>query len=423
MPALWSCAGSARGTARHCDFDRKAAGSPPRRACTRGSPSGPCPNRRPLVLDGYVSPFGRPSHSAPTVAGSRRAGRNRTPCCGSGLCPAACRPRHSSSECPGARTRSGGRSLRPARPVLVRRRKRGSGLDRPLDGSAPQKLPAFSSDTLVDAAAVSPSGRSRGLGVHLRQRPEDAPRWDTEMSAIENLRSTCCAAPMPWLHSPRTAFVDGSSPCGFSDEKTLYSLEQRRAAPLDPRYRLHGAWCWPRRRTWLWRWDRAVVCDSSSSPMPALATPAAGFALFDFQASTSRPLSQFGCVVAAVGTRFHRQHRRRSRRPGRSSASAASTVASRICSWDTPGLLSAVAISPDWSLGRQQWRGPYAALLADAGPLQAAAARAAREQLLAKLRTLTNLRAVRDASSPPAGRSSSAPSRAGKTSRPGEMTH
>jgi len=86
----------------------------------------------------------------------------------------------------------------------------------PLDGSLPRKLESFSDDTALYGAAVSPSGRQVATAFFFGQGPKTLRVWDLETGELRLFD-------LPDGSSSKTGYESGINSLGFADESTLYT--------------------------------------------------------------------------------------------------------------------------------------------------------------------------------------------------------
>jgi WD40 repeat protein len=86
----------------------------------------------------------------------------------------------------------------------------------PLDGSPPRKLEQFSDETNLDAAAVSPSGRRLATAYNTGRGPKTLRVWDLETGELRLFD-------LPEGTAPEEAFKRGVEDAAFADESTLYT--------------------------------------------------------------------------------------------------------------------------------------------------------------------------------------------------------
>jgi WD40 repeat protein len=91
----------------------------------------------------------------------------------------------------------------------------------PLDGTAPRKLEGFSEDTLLDAGAVSPSGRRVATAYAYGQGERSLRVWDLETGELR--RFELPTSPSAGSDASETGYERGVSSLGFADESTLYT--------------------------------------------------------------------------------------------------------------------------------------------------------------------------------------------------------
>jgi WD40 repeat protein len=271
----------------------------------------------------------------------------------------------------------------------------------PLDGSAPRGLPGFSRDSILIGAAVSPSGRFVAAAAHYGADEKTLRVWDLETGTMRRFDLPASAADAPGV---RTGYERGITSLAFADESTLYTLgdgglrrwsldtgSQKLLAATASGYAMRGALMADR--------DLALTADfrlgqSDDCPQGLL---------HDLSSGTFQELTQFSdCstwsirgiavdqsgTVAAVG-------------------SLDGTVQVQRISRGEPHLLVGhkgpvdyVAISPDlrWvaTTGMDDSLRLWPMPDLSKPPLHTLL----HDELLAKLHSLTNFRAVRDSSSP-----------------------
>ena len=86
----------------------------------------------------------------------------------------------------------------------------------PLDGSLPRKLESFSDDTFLGGAAVSPSGRQVATAFLFGGGPKTLRVWDVETGELRLFD-------LPDGSSSKTGYERGIVSLGFADESTLYT--------------------------------------------------------------------------------------------------------------------------------------------------------------------------------------------------------
>jgi WD40 repeat protein len=86
----------------------------------------------------------------------------------------------------------------------------------PLDGSLPRKLESFSNETLLRGAAVSPSGRQVATAFFFGGGPKTLKVWDVETGELRLFD-------LPEGSSSKTGYERGISRLAFAGESTLYT--------------------------------------------------------------------------------------------------------------------------------------------------------------------------------------------------------
>ena len=86
----------------------------------------------------------------------------------------------------------------------------------PLDGSPPRKLEGFSDHMILYGAAVSPSGRRVATGFYYGQGPKTLRVWDLETGELRLFD-------LPEGSPSKTGFEQGILSLAFADESTLYT--------------------------------------------------------------------------------------------------------------------------------------------------------------------------------------------------------
>jgi WD40 repeat protein len=265
----------------------------------------------------------------------------------------------------------------------------------PLDGSPPRQLERFSEDTLLHAAAVSPSGRLVATAFFYGSGSKTLRVWDLESNHLRLFD-------LPPSQSTTTGYESGIAKLAFLDESTLYTMGD-------------GG---------LRRWDlstgshETVVAASPGYAVKGSILPEKGVALtienrrsdkacrevllHDLTMKTSRKLTSFGDCGTWNGGAFALDP---------SGAVAATGTLDGVIrvgqlSGGEPHLLvghkgavDRIAISPDlrWlaSTGEDSTLRLWPLPDLSKPPLHTLP----HDELLAKLRSLTNFRAVRDPSS------------------------
>jgi WD40 repeat protein/DNA-binding winged helix-turn-helix (wHTH) protein len=93
----------------------------------------------------------------------------------------------------------------------------------PMDGSAPRKLQAFSEDTQLHAAAVSPSGRRVATAFSYGLGEKSIRMWDLETGELRRFELPASESDAIVASETGTGYERGVSSLGFADESTLYS--------------------------------------------------------------------------------------------------------------------------------------------------------------------------------------------------------
>jgi WD40 repeat protein len=268
----------------------------------------------------------------------------------------------------------------------------------PLDGAPPRRLPVYSDETLLSAAAVSPSGRLVVTAYFYGKGEKTLRVHDVEAGTTRVFPLPAPAA-APGSASPATGYESGVEALAFADETTLYSSGEGGVR----RWRLPGGsqesvWA-PEpgfhasqlrlaedgRTALVLRWKIGGECTTAH--------------LLDLTSNGSKPVPESGECAQAID---------------RSADGSVATVGDRDgtirvgrLDGGRPHLLMghegpmvAVALSPDrrWvaSTGEDDTLRLWPMPDLSKPPLHALP----REALIAKLRSLTNLRAVRDPVAP-----------------------
>jgi WD40 repeat protein len=92
----------------------------------------------------------------------------------------------------------------------------------PLDGSPGRKLDEYSKDTLLLGAAVSPTGRHVATAFHYGKGPKTLRVWDVETGKVR-LYELPVPAPQGSLPSPLTGYEGGVVSLAFLDDSTLFT--------------------------------------------------------------------------------------------------------------------------------------------------------------------------------------------------------
>jgi WD40 repeat protein/DNA-binding winged helix-turn-helix (wHTH) protein len=93
----------------------------------------------------------------------------------------------------------------------------------PLDGPAPRKLQGFSEDTLLDACAVSPSGRRVATAYAYGSGERSLRVWDMETGELRQFELPATPSDTSEATKTWTGYERGVSSLGFADESTLYT--------------------------------------------------------------------------------------------------------------------------------------------------------------------------------------------------------
>jgi WD40 repeat protein len=273
----------------------------------------------------------------------------------------------------------------------------------PLDGSEPRNLQGFSEETVFNAAAVSPSGRFVATAFFYGQGEKTLRVWDLETDGIRRLELPESPSAGMGGDEERTGYERGILSLGFADESTVYtvgdgglrrwSLEKgsnEAIAPALPGYRMRGS---------IHAEKGVALTAESRVAQPDTCVRAL---LHDLAAASSRELTEFGeCsawsahgialdasgTVAAIGSKDGIV------RVGRLDGKEPHLLIGH------RGAVDRVAISPDlrWvaSTGEDNTLRLWPMPDLSAPPLHTLP----QAELLAKLRSLTNLRVLRDPSS------------------------
>jgi WD40 repeat protein len=263
----------------------------------------------------------------------------------------------------------------------------------PLDGSLPRKLESFSDDTFLGGAAVSPSGRQVATAFLFGGGPKTLRVWDVETGELRLFD-------LPDGSSSKTGYERGIVSLGFADESTLYTGgdggvrrwnlengEHELVLGVEPGRRAGLALGADGRKALVWE---TVFLSRERRPAKIL----------DLATAESRELPAFGQVhsrnLALDST-------------GKVAVTGDEEGIIRVgyVTCDEPHLLvghegpiDRVAISPDlrWvaSTGEDNTLRLWPMPDLDKPPLHTLP----HDELIAKLHTLTNLRAVRDAEAP-----------------------
>jgi DNA-binding winged helix-turn-helix (wHTH) protein/WD40 repeat protein len=272
----------------------------------------------------------------------------------------------------------------------------------PMDGGEPRNLEGFLSETLIEAAAFSPSGQlvaaASGIGVEehtLRvwdlksgeARTFDLPKSEMSRYSTDELAETASAV-----------YEDNVQNLWFTDEDTLFTIGATKFLEWDLKggsseevveldavgYRTAAASADGRKVL-------MVECLGGGLELDICATPE----LLDLEAGTTEALPSFGDCVRVValdptGTVAVTGDADGVVRVGRIAGGEPHLLAGH------DGAIEAVAVSPDlrWvaSVGSDSTLRLWPMPDLDAVPLHTLP----RDELIAKLKTLTNLRAVRD---------------------------
>jgi serine/threonine protein kinase/WD40 repeat protein len=273
----------------------------------------------------------------------------------------------------------------------------------PVDGSPPRRLATESPDTLFRAVAVSPSGRRVATAYYYGPGARTLRVWDLGSATMKQFDLPAAETP-PRSTGPGlpAAYDRGIEGLAFSGESTLLSAGDgglRRWDLETGRHELlfavpHGAF--PSRARFSTDGRLALFREWEGSPEKRRSG-----VLYDIRAGTSTQLpSAFGAPASVLCETIDPS--------GRVVATGSEDGVIRVGWLDGEphilvghkGAVTFVAISPDlqWvaSTGEDNTLRLWPMPNLDAPPLHALPL----DQLLAKLRTLTNLRAARDAAAP-----------------------
>jgi WD40 repeat protein len=270
----------------------------------------------------------------------------------------------------------------------------------PLDGSPARKLPAFSEDTLICGAAVSPSGRRVAWAFCYGRGPKTLRVWDTEAEQLRLLELPPHVPPSPaGGDTPQpTGYESQVASLAFADETTLYSGgdggirrwdlttgSQELVLATEPDRVMHNMSMVMSSNP-----QRALVYEFAFAGRP-VDNP---FRLQDLKARTSRVPEGFGrprsMALDRSGTIAVTGDVEGILRVGRLDGGEPHVLAGHA------GQIGRIAISPDlrWiaSTGEDNTLRIWPMPDLSKPPLHALP----HDELLAKLKSLTNLRAVRD---------------------------
>jgi WD40 repeat protein len=264
----------------------------------------------------------------------------------------------------------------------------------PLDGSAPRRLQGFSEDTLLNAAAVSPSGRLVATAFFYGEGEKTLRVWNLETGELRRYDLPESRAIAGGATAARTGYEQGIVNMAFEDESVLYTEGD-------------GG---------LRRWNldtgsQTLVAEASWMAGPI--APVNGTALTvtnergacsilqrELASGTSRAITQFGecgavsmVAVDASGTVAATASLDGTVRVGRLSGGQPHLLVGH------RGSIDRIAISPDlrWvaTTGGDNTLRLWPMPDLSKPPLHTWS----HDELLAKLRSLTNLRVVRDSAS------------------------
>jgi WD40 repeat protein len=274
----------------------------------------------------------------------------------------------------------------------------------PLDGSAPRKLPGFSQDTALNAAAVSPSGRLVATAFYYGRGEKELRVWNLETGETRRFDLPDGKRGAAVAGETHSGYERGIFALAFVDESTLYTAGDGGLRRWNLETGSHEMVAAAAAGYWMFgsfSADRPVVLTAERRAGQVEDCPR-GAVLRDLARGTSQPFASFGeCgawgqkagvldpsgAVAATGSRDGIV------RVGRLSGGEAHVLLGH------KGSLDHIAISPDlrWlaSTGEDDTLRLWPMPDLSKPPLHALP----HDQLLAKLRSLTNLRAVRDPSS------------------------
>jgi WD40 repeat protein len=272
----------------------------------------------------------------------------------------------------------------------------------PLDGSAPRALPRFSEDTALHAAAISPKGRFAATGFFYGQGEKTVRVWDLETGGLRRFELPEGSGAGPGA-SGRTGYEGGILSAGFADESTLYTAgdgglrrwnldtgSQEIVVPASPGYAMSG--------TLRAEKGLALTLEAGLHRLDDCRRAL----LHDLTTGTSRELTEFGecstwsnwgTALDASGTVAATGSDDGMVRVGRLSGGEPHLLVGH------KGPVNRIAISPDLRWVATTGEDNTLRLWPMPDLSKPALHTLAHDELLAKLRSLTNLRAVRDASS------------------------
>jgi WD40 repeat protein len=274
----------------------------------------------------------------------------------------------------------------------------------PLDGSAPRKLPGFSEDSVPNAAGVSPSGRLVATAFFYGRGEKELRVWNLQTGELRRFDLPAGQGGATGAGEAPTGYERGIASLAFVDESTLYTAgdgglrrwnletgSHEAVAETSPGYAMYGSFSVG--RPVVLTTERRLGHQAEDCPRGALVR--------DLAAGTSRPFAGFGeCgtwsqwagaldpsgTVAATGSRDGIV------RVGRLSGGEPHLLLGH------KGVVNNIAISPDlrWlaTTGEDDTLRLWPMPDLSKPPLHALP----HDPLLAKLRSLTNLRVVRDPS-------------------------
>ena len=265
----------------------------------------------------------------------------------------------------------------------------------PLDGSPARQLQSFSKDTLLRSAAVSPTGRRVASAFSYGQGSKTLRVWDVETGAV---RVFSLPEPPPPAQDAPTApsgFEAGVLSVGFLDDSTLYTGGHGGVRRWNLDTGSHELVVPVGTSARMWMTDDRKHALVHRKPLGRM--DCAPLELVDLATGASRTLAEHADCVFAVaagpGGRLisgsHDGTIRLARRPGEEPHVLAGHA----------GRVEMVAISPDlrWiaSTGEDNRLRLWPMPDLDTPPPHTLP----HDQLVAKLQSLTNLRAVREAKS------------------------